>query len=301
MGPAHEVFMSPFTSVAQLVRWSPLQPGEPAPKLSLTADEGTWIRLPDFKGHINVLLVFFRSMSDDATDAWLKDIQRNRQRFEDLETAVFGVSTARTDKLREYRSSLGLEFFLLYDPLAVDSRAFRCSGRLRPVIKDNVVLVGKDGLVVEAWRGQPNAETLLAAVARAQGVTLEPVAPVTSAPSEVRSPGKPAAEVKHVDAPAAVALLKAKDSPYLLLDVRTLSEFEADHAPGAIHVPVDELPHRYQELGQTSHIICLCQAGSRSAAAAEFLTSIGGTHIVNVLGGMSSWSGDRITGGRATP
>jgi peroxiredoxin len=154
MGPAHEVFMSPFTSVAQLVRWSPLQPGEPAPKLSLTADEGTWIRLPDFKGHINVLLVFFRSMSDDATDAWLKDIQRNRQRFEDLETAVFGVSTARTDKLREYRSSLGLEFFLLYDPLAVDSRAFRCSGRLRPVIKDNVVLVGKDGLVVEAWLGR---------------------------------------------------------------------------------------------------------------------------------------------------
>ena len=92
-------------------------------------------------------------------------------------------------------------------------------------------------------------------------------------------------------------MLAPEDNSFVLLDVRTTSEYDADHAPQAVHIPVDELPHRYQEVGQTTHIICICQAGGRSAAAAEFLTSIGGSEIYNVEGGMSSWTGDRVTGG----
>jgi rhodanese-related sulfurtransferase len=124
-----------------------------------------------------------------------------------------------------------------------------------------------------------------AELARLRGVELQPAAR--------------ASDVRVVDSEAAVALLTEPGSPWLLLDVRTASEFEADHAPQAIHIPVDELPQRYQELGQTDHILCVCQAGGRSAAAAQFLTSIGGAEIGNVEGGMSGWSGPRVTGGEA--
>ncbi len=294
--------MSVVERVKTLVTWPPPQPGEEAPRLSLTADEGTWIRLPDFKGHINVVLVFFKSLTDDAVDAWLKDFQKQRQRFEDLETALFGVSTARTDKLREFRSSLGLEFYLLYDPLGVEARGFRAASRWRPSIKNQVVIVGKDGKVAWSERGLPSARAVLEQVARLQGVSLDPeVNAATSAEeqgfSAVRNPGQKADIVKNIESVQAATLLRETDSPYILLDVRTLSEFEADHAPGAVHIPVDELPHRYQELGQTTHIICICQAGGRSALASEFLTSIGGSHIHNVIGGMSGWSGERVTGG----
>ena len=82
----------------------------------------------------------------------------------------------------------------------------------------------------------------------------------------------------------------------LLVDVRTRSEVEADRSPDAIHIQVDELPHRYHELKQTQQLIFVCQAGDRSAAAAEFMTSIGGHDIYTVNGGMSAWSGRRASG-----
>lgn len=296
--------MSLLQRAQNLVTWQPLETGAPAPRLSLTADEGTWVRLPDFQGHINVVLLFFRSLSDDATDSWLKEFQRRRTQFEELETAIFGVSTARTDRLREFRTSLGLEYFLLYDPFAVDSRGFRASGRVRPFCKDTVVVIDKEGKVAWSQRGQADPAEVLAVVARLQGADIpEAVAGAEEEASSggftgIRNPGQRPDEVKNIESEAAVSMLEEKDSPYKLVDVRTLSEFEADHAPEAIHIPVDELPHRYQELGQTTHLIMLCQAGGRSAAAGQFLTSIGGSHIYNVTGGMSGWSGTRVTGGK---
>lgn len=290
-----------ISTVSKIVRWPVLEVGAPSPRLSLTADEGTWIKIQDFKDRANVVLVFFGSLRDDATDAWLKRWQGLRQSFEDVETAIFGVNTARTDKLREYRQSLGLEFYLLYDPLAIDSRGFFASGRVRPVCKPNVVLIDKQGRIAYAARGMVDPAEVLAVAARLEGKDV-PVAQEKAAVEGVRNPGQKAAVVKHIDSKKAESLLKAKDSPYVLVDVRTLSEFEPDHSPLAKHLVVDELPHRYQELGQTSHIIFVCQAGGRSQAAAEFMTSIGGTEIYSVINGMADWQGDRAgasTAGRS--
>lgn len=285
--------------IVQIARWPALEVGAPSPRLSLTADEGTWIKIQDFKERANVVLVFFGSLRDDATDAWLKRWQALRQGFEDVETAIFGVNTARTDKLREYRSSLGLEFYLLYDPLAIDSRGFNASGRVRPVCKPNVVLIDKQGRVAFAGRGMVDPQEVLEIAARLEGKNV-PAAEQKAAVEGVRNPGQKAALVKHIDSAKAEALLKAKDSPYVLVDVRTVSEFEADHSPLARQLQVEDLPHRYQELGQTSHIIFVCQAGGRSQAAAEFMTSIGGTEIYSVINGMADWKGDRTsTSGKA--
>ena len=288
--------MSVLRRVTTLLRWPALAVGEAAPKLSLTADEGTWLRLEDFVGHVNVALLFFRRLDDDATDAWLKAWSARREAFEKLDTAIFGVTTHRTEKLRDYRASLGLEFFLLYDPLGMDARGFRATSRWRPAMKNNVVIVGKDGKVHLAERGMVEPGAALALLAGLEGAEV----PVEEEREEgftgVRDPGKGAAAAKKITADEAVKLLAEPDTPWTLLDVRTPSEFEADHAPGARLIPLDELPHRYQEIGQTTHIICIGQVGDRAVAAAEFLTSIGGSEIAWVEGGMASWTGDRATG-----
>jgi rhodanese-related sulfurtransferase/peroxiredoxin len=284
-------------SLSNLVRWQPIAPGEQATPLSLTADDGTWIKLPDFKGHLNVLLLFFASTTDAETDAWLRSIDAAREAFEGYDTAVFGVNTARTDALRAYRARVGLQFFLLYDPLALAARGFRASGRIRPFCKDAAVLVGKDGKVAFAERGRASASALVAAAARLEGK--EPPAPPPPAPAPsatLRTPGQPSAAVTDIDSEGALRLLDEADSPYLLIDVRTKGEFEGARSPRARHIPVDELPHRYNELGQTTHLIFVCQGGGRSAAAAEFMSSIGATQIYNVAGGMSQWSGPRVSG-----
>ena len=291
--------------VRNLTSWDLIETGSPAPRLSLTADEGTWIRLQDFKEHIHAVLIFFRSLNDDATDAALKQFHQKREQFEELDTAIFGVTTHRPERLRDFRASLGIEFFLLYDPLAMDSQGFHASSRVRPSCKNTVYIVGKDGMIQAAWRDFPDADEVLSVVARLEGVEVQAAGGAeehTTTEKEdtfsgVRNPGQRADRVKDINPDLATEMLSTKDHGFVLLDVRTGSEYDADHAPQAVHIPVDELPHRYQELGQTTHIICICQAGGRSAAAAEFLTSIGGSEIYNVEGGMSSWTGDRITGG----
>lgn len=290
------------SKLTNFLSWKPVAVGAAATQLSLTADDGTWIKLNDFKGHLNVLLVFFRGTTDSDTDAWLRSIDAARPAFEALDTAVFGVNTARTDELRAYRARIGTEFFLLYDPLALAARGFRASGRVRPFCKDTAVLVGKDGRVRYSERGHVVATRLVEAAAQAEGKPAPVVAPppppaVSSA--ALRTPGKPSAAVLDVDSAQALALLGEADSPYLLVDVRTKAEFESDRSPLARHIPVDELPHRYAELGQTNHIIFVCQGGGRSAAAGEFMTSVGSSQIYNVVGGMSQWTGPRERGTRA--
>ncbi len=293
------------SKLTNFLSWKPLDVGSPATPLSLTADDGTWIKLNDFKGHLNVLLVFFRSLTDTDTEAWMRSIDAARPAFEGLDTAVFGVNTARTDELRAHRARVGTEFFLLYDPFALASRGFRASGRIRPLCKDTAVLVGKDGNVLFAERGRVEVSRLVEAAARAEGkpvpVVAPPAAPAPAAGGgSLRTPGQPAPAVLDIDSRQALALLGESDSPYLLVDVRTKSEFEGDRSPLARHIPVDEMPHRYGELGQTNHLIFVCQGGGRSAAAAEFMTSLGSSQIYNVVGGMSQWTGPRERGGQTS-
>jgi rhodanese-related sulfurtransferase/peroxiredoxin len=287
--------------IREFLRIRPPRKGDEAPHLSLTADEGTWIRLTDFKDHLNVILYFISDINDGMNEDYLRELDRARSRFEQLDTAVFAVSTQKTDKLRNFRAQAGIEIFLIYDPWALTSRKFGAC-RTRQRIKDTVVLVAKDGTVALGERGRPDVERLLdicatlegAAVPEGDGAAAASSAAAASDQSFARKPGKAADTVRHIDSKQALEMLDEDDSAYVLVDVRTKGEFEADHSPLAKHIPVDEIPHRYHEIGQTEHIIFICQMGGRSAAAGEFMTSIGGYEIYSVDGGMSSWDGERV-------
>ena len=75
----------------------------------------------------------------------------------------------------------------------------------------------------------------------------------------------------------------------VLLDVRTPEEFAEGHLPGAINVPVSELPSRISELPKTdAGVVVYCRSGNRSARAAGILREHGFDQIVD-LGPMSAW------------
>lgn len=281
-----------------LLRLSPLAVGEQAPPLSLTADDGTWIKLRDFEGHLHVVLVFFAT-EDDNTGETLKALEAARVALEGMHAVIFGVNTNRTDRLRDIRAHLRLGFHLLYDPGALTARAFGMSRKVLPFCRDGLYVVSKDQRVVLAQKGFPDVSAVVDCVAQLEGVspaTSAPAQPKASPGSATRDPGKAAQRVQEIDSAKAEALLDAENSSFLLVDVRTLSEFEADHSPDATRIQVDELPHRYHELKQLDRLIFVCQAGDRALAAAEFITSIGGHEIYAVTGGMSSWRGRRRTG-----
>ncbi|MGH3949038.1 MAG: rhodanese-like domain-containing protein [Pseudonocardiaceae bacterium] len=76
-----------------------------------------------------------------------------------------------------------------------------------------------------------------------------------------------------------------------LLDVREDDEWRAGHAPGALHIPLSDVPARMDELADMPDdqpIFVVCRTGGRSSQATAFLNA-NGYAAVNVAGGMKSW------------
>ena len=91
--------------------------------------------------------------------------------------------------------------------------------------------------------------------------------------------------------------MMAKETGYIILDVRRPDEFAAGHIPNAINVPnetigtaeIPELPNKDQL------IMVYCRSGRRSKEAAEKLVKLGYTNIVE-FGGILDWKGETVTG-----
>lgn len=76
------------------------------------------------------------------------------------------------------------------------------------------------------------------------------------------------------------------DADTQFIDVREPDEVAAGTLPGAVNVPLGELPHRLGGLDPAKRTVVLCRSGGRSTAAAELLTAAGFTDVVNLAGGM---------------
>lgn len=75
----------------------------------------------------------------------------------------------------------------------------------------------------------------------------------------------------------------------LVVDVREPNEWAAGHAPGAVHIPLGDIPARLDELPSTdTSLPIVCRSGGRSGRAVQWLVQQG-FDVVNVEGGMQSW------------
>ena len=79
-------------------------------------------------------------------------------------------------------------------------------------------------------------------------------------------------------------------SGYILLDVRTQSEYDEKRIPGAVLIPDYELAKRVEaELpDKEAQILIYCRSGRRSASAAKELISMGYTSVYD-FGGIIDW------------
>ena len=77
---------------------------------------------------------------------------------------------------------------------------------------------------------------------------------------------------------------------YVILDVRTQSEYDEKHIPGAILIPNTEIEGRAEaELPDKDQLILVyCRSGNRSKQAAQILVELGYTNIVE-FGGINAW------------
>lgn len=82
----------------------------------------------------------------------------------------------------------------------------------------------------------------------------------------------------------------------LFLDVRTPFEYRYRRITQAVNIPLDELVQRHIELNAENEIIVLCEHGIRSQQAAGILLQLGFERIYNMVGGMSRWTADVVSG-----
>lgn len=75
-----------------------------------------------------------------------------------------------------------------------------------------------------------------------------------------------------------------------LLDVREFWETDIARVPTSIHIPMNEVPLRLDELDATRPIAVLCHGGRRSAEVATLLVQSGFVNVVNIAGGIDAWS-----------
>ena len=75
-----------------------------------------------------------------------------------------------------------------------------------------------------------------------------------------------------------------------LLDVREPWEWNLCRIPGAILIPMRDLPARMQELNKDAETVVICHHGVRSYQAARYLESIGFGDVINLSGGVAAWA-----------
>lgn len=83
--------------------------------------------------------------------------------------------------------------------------------------------------------------------------------------------------------------------PCVILDVRTQSEYEQGHIPGAILIPHTEITEKAETVipDKDTLILVYCRSGNRSKTASEYLLDLGYTNIKE-FGGINDWQYDIV-------
>ena len=79
----------------------------------------------------------------------------------------------------------------------------------------------------------------------------------------------------------------------VILDIRTLEEYEVSHLPKAIWVGEENT--KILEIGKDAKIIVYCSLGKRSELKGEQLIENGYTNVYNLYGGIIAWHNAGMT------
>lgn len=82
----------------------------------------------------------------------------------------------------------------------------------------------------------------------------------------------------------------------LILDVRTVGEYNQGHIPGAVNIPHYLLDDRMDEVlaFKDREVVVLCEVGVRAREAEDYLRSQGFTDVKHLAGDMVRWRVEQL-------
>ena len=75
----------------------------------------------------------------------------------------------------------------------------------------------------------------------------------------------------------------------VIIDVREPWEHEQMRIPGAVLIPLGDMPDRLAEIPEDRDVYMHCRSGGRSSRAVEYLREHGRPRVFNVVGGIDAW------------
>ena len=79
------------------------------------------------------------------------------------------------------------------------------------------------------------------------------------------------------------------DNPPILIDVRTVNEWESGHIKGSINIPLNQIKERISEIPKDKELVVQCASGYRSSIALSLLEMNNLSNISDLVGGISAW------------
>jgi rhodanese-related sulfurtransferase len=76
---------------------------------------------------------------------------------------------------------------------------------------------------------------------------------------------------------------------WMILDVREDDEWAAGRISGSVHIPMNQVVARLDEVA--TQVVCVCAVGGRSARVTAYLTGQG-HEAVNLDGGIYAWEAE---------
>lgn len=82
----------------------------------------------------------------------------------------------------------------------------------------------------------------------------------------------------------------SEKKPFILLDVREQDEVLVAALPNHMHIPMNLIPIRQNEIPDDLPIVIYCHHGMRSLQVALYLSENGFDDVYNLSGGIDAWS-----------
>lgn len=108
-----------------------------------------------------------------------------------------------------------------------------------------------------------------------------------------QDPGEP---YYRVSSREAHGMLGADPADTVVVDVRRDDEWVTGHVSGAIHIPIDELVDRFDQVPKDKKLLFICAAGVRSGLGCEIAASIGldTESLYNIEDGTPTWIANNL-------
>ena len=89
----------------------------------------------------------------------------------------------------------------------------------------------------------------------------------------------------------------ANNQQTVVLDVRSVPEFNDGHIDGSVNMPINPMADfltAISGLDRNATIVVVCGVGARSRQAADVLVTQGFTNVYNLTGGLAAWDGGLV-------